>query len=146
MGHPRWSTLNNVLWCASQHGETFGRELSLCCYCRRHLCLWLLSVFEFCLLFLQRLWYFLFLSSDFAGNEYNPVLLLLRKLFQKLLVAAAPTLSTPRFNFISQIFGSKMLLDVNFQNCNYFSDKGVCCVFPEVFWCHMVILIWISCN
>lgn len=49
--------------------------------------------------------YDIFLSSDFAGNEYNPVLLLLRKLFQVLL-AAAPTLSTPRFNFISQIFGS----------------------------------------
>lgn len=103
MGHPRWSTLNNVLWCASRHGETFGRDLSLCCYCRRHLCLWL-SVFVLSFVcFLQRLWYFL--SSDFAGNEYNPVLLLLRKLFQVLL-AAAPTLSTPRFNFISQIFGS----------------------------------------
>lgn len=34
-----------------------------------------------------------------------------------------------------------MLLDVHLQNFNYFSDKGVCCVFPNVFWCHMVILI-----
>lgn len=97
---------------------------------------------EFCLFFYRDcdIFFYFFLSSDFAGNEYNPVLLLLRKLFQVLL-AAAPTLSMPRFNLISQIFGSKMLLDVHLQNFNYFSDKGVCCVFSKVFWCHMVVLI-----